>query len=360
VVAGTVLTAFAEPSDKNPHHYKGYGYENPGASLWERRHGILPGGAGFVYDQKKVGKKVVNESLSDTSCTKLRGLFVRQCQPSGQSPDGQPISTTDTRYYDSQNGYELDRTYYVGDSSCTPGESDIDFKLNLHGEISYHGKSPDQVQLNDPNWGSVCEAEMTWTTSTIILGDNARGRQMAADLGSHCPCGNNWTAPGTITTYPSNCSASDNSSTYYYCHLITGGQEYFNYAWDTPKLQYATSADSFGDDPNQWWVNHVSTDYTRELITEGFNHDPNQCSGYLKNGPCHPTNGETPGCACLNDAQVACRSCIGLECDGCLLRELDPKFDPAADNNIWHVCCPCIYDYEERQDHNWQAAIGRC
>jgi len=356
----------ALPSKQNPHGYKGYGFDNPGASAWEKRHGIRPNGGGFVYDGSSAQQ---TQQLEDTAlerherqqfCTKLRGLFIRECESAGTDSNGDPMSTTDTRYYDAQGGYELDRTYYVGDKDCTPNDSDIYYKLNLHGSITYHGIGYPQVQLNSKNWGTVCQAEMTWGATSIILGDNSRGKYMAQTIADNCPCGGNWVAPGNITTFPRNCDAAANASQVYICKLITGGSDYFNYAWDTDYQQYATSADGFGSTQN--YYNKVGIGYTRELITESMNHDPDDCIDRLRNDPCHPAAGSgiSPGCGCLEEAQTACHSCIGLECDGCLLRELDPSFNPAADNNIWHKCCPCIYAYEESQDRNWVAALGRC
>ena len=67
----------------------------------------------------------------------------RQCQVmrAYDLPPGTPLSAVDTRYYASDNTYELDRTYYVNDSECTPINSDIYYKLNLHGVVKYHGQS---------------------------------------------------------------------------------------------------------------------------------------------------------------------------------------------------------------------------
>jgi hypothetical protein len=62
---------------------------------------------------------------SPSTQQKLQGLFVRPCQQYGHTSSGDAISEFDTRRYNSCVGaetctYELDRTYYVGDSHCVP------------------------------------------------------------------------------------------------------------------------------------------------------------------------------------------------------------------------------------------------
>ena len=56
-----------------------------------------------------------------------------------------------------------------------------------------------------------------------------------------------------------------------------------------------------------------------------FSQNPENCD-YLKYNEC--SDG-------IEAAITNCDSCIGLECDGCLFREMNPHWDPESTTNTW-------------------------
>eukprot|EP00041_Stephanoeca_diplocostata_P027096 m.740382 g.740382 ORF g.740382 m.740382 type:complete len:192 (+) comp23114_c1_seq4:192-767(+) len=122
---GVVSTDVTDAFD---HRFKGGWSESPplkGQTAFERKHGILPGGVGFVYDHpgvnnhtvdslvKELGASAATTDVQGAVCQQLQGLFVRPCESQYQY-EGMNVTSYDTRYYSTSSTYELDRTYYIG------------------------------------------------------------------------------------------------------------------------------------------------------------------------------------------------------------------------------------------------------
>jgi len=277
----------------------------------------------------------------------LEGLFVRPCQHYGTTgSEGLDISEFDTRRYNRCNGgqgctYELDRTYYVGDPHCIPNASDVFYKLNLHGNISYHGESE--------IFPGTYKAKMHWVGATIYINGAGYYNNLVHTLNACCPTVA-WKADTWITVNEGDCKpVSTNADNV--CNLVSGATDYFTYKWTDDKLHYITSMDDFNS--IQGWANPVQPGYLRELIEESGNNNPEDCDLALWN-QC----GEM-----ITAAEVNCQSCgssdasdrSNLECEGCLFRELNPDgtWDPASSTNNWHTCCPCVAHYAENVEKVW-------
>jgi len=357
----TAAPAAVQISEPFDHRFKGANAAPiEGQTPFERRHGIMPGGAGFAYDNvvevSYDNKSVaVAEDPSDhardtrqiAQCEQLRGFFVRQCQAmhAYDLPPNTPLSAVDTRYYASDNTYELDRTYYVNDSECTPINSDIYYKLNLHGVVKYHGQS-------DPGING-CKAEMQWNQTDIILGQNAYSLNLAAQLNTHCPCGHHWTVGEKVHIEPGDCGSEVNpndESLPTLCHWLAGGSDFYNYQYEPPypnQQYYVTSRDDFIS--SRAYANPINYGYKRELIKESGSHNPADCTSLVWSQ-----------CAeGVIAAERSCQTCIGLECDGCLFREINPNWNASNLDNKWHTCCPCIYEYADRGmgDRDWLQTV---
>lgn len=341
----------SEPFD---HRFKG-AHLDPikGQTPFERRHGIIPGGVGFAYDSVGGDNTRATATASDSAppiqqCEHLRGFFVRPCESrrTFDLPPGVPLSTVDTRYYSADGTYELDRTYYVNDSQCTPVNSEIYYKLNLHGKVVFHGANP------DPAIGG-CKAQMIWNQTDIILGDNQFSAGLAHDLNTYCPCNHTWTAGEKVHIEPGDCGSEvdpNNHSLPTLCHWLAGGSDYYNYQYVPPypnQQFYITSQDDWI--ASRGYANPINTHYTRELIKESGSHNPSDCNSLVWSQ-----------CADgIIAAERSCQTCIGLECDGCLFREINPHWNASNMANKWHTCCPCIYEYADRGmgDRDWLQTV---
>eukprot|EP00039_Didymoeca_costata_P019029 m.335960 g.335960 ORF g.335960 m.335960 type:complete len:404 (+) comp17723_c0_seq1:82-1293(+) len=294
-----------------------------------------------------------------TTARHLEGLFIRPCQSYGTTPDGKPVSQVDTRRYyhvsstATEGQYELDRTYYAGDANCVPNDSDIFFKLNLHGNISYYGKADPSVE--PIGW----KAKMHWNGAQIYVKDNYY-TYVQSDLKKCCPKlefkTNTW-----LTVDSSQCNIENsNTNLPQICYLVGGATDYFLYNWTDP-MHYVTSRDDF--DPLEGWNNHISTGYLRTLIQESGNNDPDDCTPLLW-GECKES---------ILEAKTNCKSCgsdgggdSDLECEGCVFREMCPPtgphaWDPYSMNNWWQRCCPCIANYAENVELSWlKASVNHC
>eukprot|EP00041_Stephanoeca_diplocostata_P027095 m.740370 g.740370 ORF g.740370 m.740370 type:complete len:389 (+) comp23114_c1_seq3:192-1358(+) len=361
---GVVSTDVTDAFD---HRFKGGWSESPplkGQTAFERKHGILPGGVGFVYDHpgvnnhtvdslvKELGASAATTDVQGAVCQQLQGLFVRPCESQYQY-EGMNVTSYDTRYYSTSSTYELDRTYYIGGGAkCQPSTNDLFFKMNLHGTVAYHGYNSAIGSAGAPWQQGACKAQMLWENSTIYLGNNALGSQLASLFQANCPCGITWSAGNWYNVSTSKCAPltmPQSSPAYVWCHLIANGTDYFNYQWDRNLTHYITSYDYF--DPDFAWTQHLIPSYIREKIPSTGNNDPCACEGL-----CSGNSGIALWERCgqgVYDAESACRGCIGLECDGCLFREIDPQWNPLKDNNNWQDCCPCIYLYANKAGNNW-------
>lgn len=290
---------------------------------------------------------------SSTQQQKLQGLFVRPCQQYGKTPAGEAISEFDTRRYNSCFGaeactYELDRTYYVGDAHCIPNASDVYYKLNLHGNITYHGEN--EVVPN------TYKASMHWVGATIYVNKGGQYQYIIDVLKSCCPTVA-WASDEWISIADGDCKpVSTNADNV--CNLVSGATDYFNYAWVDP-LHYVTSQDDFNSVAG--YSNKIDYSYTREKIEESGNNNPEDCKLPLW------ADCETG----IIQAEKNCGSCgasvnstfSNLECEGCLFRELNPDgtWDPNSMDNNWHKCCPCVAHYADNVDNNWlRHSVAHC
>ena len=110
---------------------------------------------------------------------------------------------------------------------------------------------------------------------------------------------------------------------------MSGASDYFSYVW-TDSTHYVTSMDDFS--PDSGWTNPINYNYVREKIPQ---------SGYQDASDCDYVHWYTCGDG-IHSAQTNCAGCVGLECDGCLFREVNPEWDPQSDDNNWSVCVLCV------------------
>lgn len=302
-----------------------------------KRHGLRPGhGWGElagVYYGMEVGAAQLGVQ------TKLEGLFVQPCWPSGSYPYNgtvMPISRFDTRHYADDFTYELDRTYYIGDPNCVPSLSDVFYKLNLHGLVSYHGPN-----LLIPN---ATLAAMQWNSTTIYVANTYFGLSLVQQLKTGCKCNNTvWATNTWITVNAADCSTPPPSSVDL-CQIISGRSDYFSYQW-VDAYHYITSPDDYTQATG--WARPLDPNYIREQIPESGNSDPATCD-YVLWYQCG---------AGILDAAINCAGCVGLECDGCLFRELNPNWNPRTNVNNWHQCCPCIFYYAQQYEQDWMQVM---
>lgn len=279
----------------------------------------------------------------------LYGFFVRPCDYYGKVGNDD-VSEFDTRRYDRCYGekgdnctYELDRTYYVGDPECVPNESDVLYKLNLHGQVNYWGE-------NAAMPGSY-KASMHWTGATLFVnGDKPTFNYVLSDLKDCCP-NVTWTTDKWITVTEKDCNGVDPSGSQV-CNTVSGSTDYFNYKW-IDDMHYVTSRDDF--EKLSGWNNPIDENYLREKIEQSGNQNPEDCTTLLWN-ECGKA---------IQQAETNCKSCgedgggdSNLECEGCLFRELNPmegpnRWDPRSQTNRWHKCCPCVNEYADNIDRNW-------
>lgn len=233
--------------------------------------------------------------------------------------------------------------YYVGDPHCTPSSSDVFYKLNLHGNITYHGES----EL----FPGTYKASMHWVGATIYVNGNGYYKNVINTLNSCCP-NVEWSPDKWITVSAGDCTpVSTNADNI--CNLVSGATDYFTYQW-TDSLHYVTSRDDFNS--IQGYANPVDYGYVRDKIEESGNNNPEDCNLAL-----------WADCGTMiTDAETNCGSCgqsvdptdpdrSNLECEGCLFRELNPDgtWDPNSMTNNWHKCCPCIVHYAENEENIW-------
>lgn len=318
-----------------------------GVKAWHNERQVLQ----LMADSKR---KTAAESGSSNRAARapatqniLEGLFVRPCQHYGTAgSDNLDISEFDTRRYNHCNGgqactYELDRTYYVGDPHCVPNASDVFYKLNLHGNITYHGENE--------NFPGTYKAQMQWVGATIFINGNGYYKNIVNTLNACCP-NVAWKTDTWMSVQEGDCTpVSTNADNV--CNLVSGATDYFNYKWTDDNMHYITSRDDFN--PIQGWANPVDPGYLRERIEESGNNNAEDCDLPLWN-KCGDM---------ITTAEVNCQSCgssdaserSNLECEGCLFRELNPDgtWDPASSTNNWHTCCPCVAHYAETVEKVW-------
>jgi hypothetical protein len=296
-----------------------------------KKHNLRPGhGWG-----KKAGLQTLGPGPVGVN-EKLSGLFIRPCLRLG-SMYGQPVSAFDTRHYADDSTYEIDRTFYIGDANCVPALSDVYYKTTFQGVITYHGPSQLQPEAS--------LAELEWTDSKEYFMSSTDGEQLVKQLRQECPCNADWKTDVTIKVDPSQCDPIDpNANVLTLCKMISGLADYFSYKW-TDSWHYVTSKDDFNKTTG--WSNTINESYLREKIPEYGNTDPADC-GYALWKNCTASG--------LDAAATNCDTCTGLECDGCLFRELNPDWNAKIredNNNNWYRCCPCIHKYAKMFSKPW-------
>lgn len=269
---------------------------------------------------------------------KLLGLFSSDCQPiSWFDPGATNVSMASTLRYLNNGSYEVDVTEYVGETGadkCSPLLTDTYAKYQIRGIFS--GKGPNKVDktLVNGQW------DHNW--SRWLFPSTPAGRQVGAVLAlmnQQCPCGGTW-QQGVWRTVDSDtdCSAAEKAKTdlFYLCQVVVGNIGYGTYKW-LDANSYVSSAIAF--DKNDGW-NNKPTSFVRHKLEETGVHDPADCD-YIRWSACGLS---------LTDAGTNCDTCDGLECDGCLYREL---VDISIDKNAWVDCCPCLWYYGQRYHYNW-------
>lgn len=295
-----------------------------------KKHGLSPGhGWGSM-----AGK--LNSSLAGSSGIQdvLYGLFVQPCFYYGTFM-GQPVSRFDTRHYAEDFTYELDRTFYLGNADCVPNISSIFYKMQIRGVVTYHGPN-----VLIPN---ASRAQMQFLEGEYYFANNIYGQAIVNDLNTNCLCGQWSVATWRSINASVDCQPAPPSSGEL-CHIMSGASDYYSYQWIDP-THYITSVDDFSQ--VEGWTNALVPSYVREKIPEsGFN-DPDDCD-YVHWYTC----GEG-----IRNAQVNCAGCQGLECDGCLFREINPVWDPFSDDNNWQYCCPCIFLFAQEYEQTWMQTM---
>jgi len=277
-------------------------------------------------------------------CGKLAGFFVMPCTKVFNTPDGQPVSMVQTRHYhEGDFTYEIDTTYYVGDPDCTPAKSDVYYQTWMHGVVEFFGDN--QIIKG------TTRAALNWTDGQYLFGDNRQGQSLVANLNDHCSCGGKWEVGVKREVKGSECTVPIDDKAWRPCQIISGLVDYFNYQHHEDCRHYVTSADCFDDENTCWGKGTINGNYIREKIPESGNNHASDCD-YKLWAKC----GEG-----VKKAHDNCVGCSGLECDGCLFREMNPNwnpFSPAQDINDWYQCCPCIYYYAEKYgETEWMSTL---
>jgi hypothetical protein len=93
-------------------------------------------------------------------------------------------------------------------------------------------------------------------------------------------------------------------------------------------------------DSRDGWTENVAS-VPRHLVPSGGAHDPEDCN-YVRWSECGTG---------IREAATYCKGCDGLECDGCVYRELPEN----VDDHAFTDCCPCNYYYAQRYHVPWMA-----
>lgn len=272
-------------------------------------------------------------------CGKLAGFYVMPCTQVF-SVGGQEVSMVQTRHYhEGDQTYEIDTTYYIGDPDCTPAKSDVYYKTWMHGVLDIYG---DNTVVK-----GATRASLNWTDGQYFFGDNPRGQALVNNLNQYCACGGKWSSDTMREVKEADCEHPVNPKAMRPCNIISGEVDYFNYQHHPDCNHYITSRDCF-QDANSCWQNPISPGWVREKIPESGNNHASDCD-YKLWAKCGPG---------VKAAHDNCDGCVGLECDGCLFREMNPNWSPTThDVNDWYECCPCIYYYAEKYEKNWMTTL---
>jgi len=303
-----------------------------------RKHGLTHE-SGWGPKAGLLNGKPLPVGLPLDNCGKLSGFFVMECQAYA-TIQGQPVSRVQTRHYHEEDfTYEIDSTYYIGDKDCTPNDSDVYYKTLMNGVIDYHG--PNKV------FPGATMASLNWTSGTYQFGDNPYGRRLVDNLNQYCACGGKWEVGVERSVKESQCALPVDPKAMNPCNIISGQVDYFNYQHKPDCNHYETSKDCFTD-PVTCWNNPIDGGFIREKIPESGNNHASDCDYQLW----HDCG------AGIKLADENCQSCVGLECDGCLFREMNPNWNPKThDVDDWYKCCPCIYNYAEKYDKKWMSTL---
>lgn len=225
----------------------------------------------------------------------------------------------------------------AGDDNCVPALSDVYYKTTFRGVIAYHGPSAQRPDVS--------LAELEWTDSTAYFMSSTDGEKLVQQLRQHCPCNTDWRTDTTFEITPDKCDPlAPDADAPTLCKMFSGLADYFVYKW-TDDWHYVTSRDDFRRSTG--WNNTINESYARERIPEYGNTDTKTCTYDLWR------NCTAEG---LDQAAKNCESCTGLECDGCLFREMNPSWTAALrqdDSNLWYRCCPCMQKYAEVFGKPW-------
>ena len=283
-----------------------------------------------------------SEGNFQAKCGRLLGFYAMPCHKvSTAGPNNKDaVSMVQTRHYYQNYTYEIDTTYYVGDPECKPVKSDVYYKTWMTGKLQVAG--PNKLVKG------ATRASLDWSGGKYLVAKQSRdAKYLTQALNKYCPCGGTW-APGvqraigekSCTTYN-----SFNPNAPRLCNIVAGLVDYFNYEQVPDCEHYITSRDCFTD-ANTCWNNPVTGGWVRQRINQGGDYWPEDCD-YTKWAKCGSG---------IKDAAKTCDTCEGLECDGCLFRELNPNWDPSKPNldvDDWSSCCPCMYQYAQKYNLPW-------
>ncbi|EDQ84208.1 uncharacterized protein MONBRDRAFT_34790 [Monosiga brevicollis MX1] len=288
----------------------------------------------------------------------LLGTFVADCEENNSwfAPDDVKaknlnVSSAQTLRYYYNSTFVSDWTEYLAasDPTCRPDYTDVFAKYTFSGTFANKGTSSVNSSLQLAEWDHDVSSWLFPATDGSLV------NYILQVLNQECRCGSDWVAGQQRTIdADKDCTPAEIAQTdvFYLCHIVLGHVGYGTYTWaneDTYLSSY------IGFDKTEAWAQDVASLERHKLPCEspallqrtdnvsaahgdfahgpiaGGNHDAGDCD-YVRFSECG---------AGINDAISHCKGCDGLECDGCLYRELPEDVD-ATD---FSDCCPCFYFY---------------